>query len=175
MLNRWTFWLICWLLLVGALPGCQESAPEGRWTADSGVDVADANADGTDDVDAADVPDLGTGDARDGGEVDGGSECSEDTDHDALSDCEEAELCTDPTDGDTDGDGLSDYEEIVEGTNPCKADTDDDGVDDKTEFRVGLNPNKPSTFDDGVTDVNRWRVGACYPPEDPEHDRRFSR
>jgi hypothetical protein len=170
MLNRLTFWLTCGLVLVGALPGCQESAPEGRWTADSGVDSADANADGTDDTDAKDVPDLGTGDARDGGDVDAGSECSEDTDHDALSDCEEAELCTDPTDGDTDGDGLSDYEEIVEGTNPCKADTDDDGVDDKTEFRVGLDPNKPSTFDDGIRDRNRWRVGACYPPEDPEHD-----
>jgi hypothetical protein len=162
---------MCGVIVSGALPACQESAPEEYWTADTaGVDAADLNADTTADVDAADVPDMQTGDARDGGEDDGGSECSEDTDDDGLDDCEEAELCTDPTDGDTDEDGLSDLEELDVGTDPCKADTDDDGVEDRTELRVGLNPNRSSTFDDGIRDRDRWRVNACAIPDDPAHD-----
>jgi hypothetical protein len=151
------------------LLACQESAPEANWTTDTGVDAADANTDARGDAD----PDDGGGDTRDvqdGGDEDTRPDCSKDSDGDMLNNCDEAELCTDPTNADTDEDGLSDFEELREGTDPCDPDTDDDGADDPTELDVGLNPNDRQTFDDGVLDGNRWRVDACAPPMDPSED-----
>jgi hypothetical protein len=115
-------------------------------------------------------PDMGNGQPDGGEDADTGPNCSLDTDADGLNNCDEAELCTSPTNGDTDDDQLSDFEELSAGTNPCKADTDSDGADDATELDLGLNPNKPSTFDDGILDGNRWRVNACAPPDDPDED-----
>jgi hypothetical protein len=115
-------------------------------------------------------PDMGNEQSDGGGDADTGPNCSLDTDADGLNNCDEAELCTSPTDGDTDDDQLSDFEELNAGTDPCKADTDNDGADDSTELDLGLNPNKPSTFDDGILDGNRWRVNACAPPDDPDED-----
>ncbi len=149
---------------------------------DSGTDVSDVQMDVRQDSGQPDAepdtredvqPDVepDTPDEEpDSGDSDSGPDCSLDTDADGLNNCDEAEMCTSPTDGDTDDDQLGDLEELTEGTDPCKADTDNDGADDKTELEVSLNPNKPSTFDDGIIDGNRWRVRACEPPEDPDED-----
>ncbi len=69
------------------------------------------------------------------------SEGSSDSDHDGLTDDEEAKLGTDPHNPDTDGDGLSDGDEVLKyGTNPLKADTDGDGYPDGAEVQKGYNP-----------------------------------
>mgnify|MGYP002277138852 CR=1 FL=1 len=168
MLKRATFLLMCGLLFSGVFPACQESPPEGNWSADAGVDAADVNADARGD---AELDDGGSDavDVQDGGEEDTGPDCSKDSDGDMLNNCDESELCTDPTNADTDDDGLNDLEELQEGTDPCDPDTDDDGVDDPAEFKFGLNPNDPETFD-GVPDASRWRVDACAKPVDSSED-----
>jgi hypothetical protein len=76
-----------------------------------------------------------------------------DTDGDGLTDAEEAERYTDPTDADTDGDGLSDYDEIhVYGTDPNDDMTDDDDIPDGAEVHIGTDPNDADSDDDGLTD-----------------------
>jgi hypothetical protein len=140
---------------------------------DSGQPDADPDAepDTREDTEPDVEPDMGDEETDGGGDdADTGPDCSLDTDADGLNNCDEAELCTSPTDGDTDDDQLSDLEELAAGTDPCKADTDNDGADDATELDLGLNPNKPSTFDDGILDGNRWRVNACAAPDDPDED-----
>ena len=145
--------------------------PDSEEESDSGQPDAqpDAEPDTREDVQPDVEPDTGDQET-DGGGGDTGPDCSLDTDADGLNNCDEAELCTSPTDGDTDDDQLSDFEELAAGTDPCKADTDNDGADDSTELDLGLNPNKPSTFDDGVLDGERWRVNACAAPDDPDED-----
>jgi hypothetical protein len=67
-----------------------------------------------------------------------------DTDHDGLTDQEEATLGTDPTKADTDSDGLTDFEEVnIYQTNPLNPDTDGDSYNDGTEVRTGNNPKGP--------------------------------
>ena len=57
-----------------------------------------------------------------------------DSDDDGLTDAEEADLGTDPSDADTDGDELSDGDEVhVYATDPSDPDTDDGGVSDGVE------------------------------------------
>jgi len=56
-----------------------------------------------------------------------------DSDDDGLSDYEENQLGTDPTNDDTDGDGISDKDEAIDGTDPTKVDTDEDGLDDNVD------------------------------------------
>lgn len=51
-------------------------------------------------------------------DTDGCSASQRDTDHDGLTDAEEAELGTDPAKADTDGDGYPDGDEVEEATNP---------------------------------------------------------
>ncbi|MFA4873495.1 MAG: hypothetical protein WC659_06235 [Patescibacteria group bacterium] len=66
----------------------------------------------------------------------------QDSDHDGLTDQEEASLGTSPTNVDTDFDGLFDYEEAKTfKTNPLRADTDGDGFSDGQEVKNGYNPN----------------------------------
>jgi hypothetical protein len=156
------------VILSLSLLACQESPPEGNWSADAGVDAADANADTRGDAD----PDDGGSDAKDvqdSGDEDTGPDCSKDSDGDNINNCDEAELCTSPTNADTDEDGLSDFEELEEGIDPCDPDTDDDGVDDQTELDVGLDPEDSQTFD-GVSDGDLWRVDACPTPMNPLED-----
>lgn len=107
-------------------------------------------------ADTSDPPDTGGSN-----DVDAGPSCEEDDDRDGLSNCEEANLCTDPDDGDTDDDGLSDFEELQRHqTDPCNSDTDNDGLDDGDEIDYDFDPNNPTT--DGKTlDGERWIVGAC--------------
>lgn len=67
-----------------------------------------------------------------------------DTDHDGVSDQEEALYGTDPTKVDTDNDGLTDRDEVkVFKTDPNKADTDGDGFSDGVEVRGGYDPKGP--------------------------------
>ncbi len=185
-MRRMTSCLFAVAVFSGILLACQEPASNTNWTTDVGgdapsdtsvdgtgdlgVDDAGADGDGSTGPDTSDTRDQDQDTQPDGADTYSGPDCSKDTDGDRLNNCDEAELCTDPTDSDTDGDGLSDYKEVVEGTDPCKADTDEDGADDATELEAGLNPNKPDTFEDGVTDGNRWRTDACAPPADPSED-----
>ena len=67
-----------------------------------------------------------------------------DSDGDALGDCREYALGTDPSDPDTDGDGLEDGDEVARGTDPLKPDTDGGGVPDGEEVNRGTNPLNPS-------------------------------
>ena len=67
-----------------------------------------------------------------------------DSDHDGLTDTEEAALGTDPNNSDTDQDGLTDREEVkVYNTDPLKADTDGDGYKDGDEVKNGYDPKGP--------------------------------
>ncbi|MBT8137888.1 MAG: hypothetical protein KJO54_12795 [Gammaproteobacteria bacterium] len=63
-----------------------------------------------------------------------------DLDGDGLTNLEEYNLGTDPTETDTDGDTLGDGDEVALGTNPAKSDTDGDGVSDSGEVNSGLDP-----------------------------------
>jgi len=55
---------------------------------------------------------------------------------------------------DTDGDGLSDADEAQRGTNPTQNDSDGDGVFDGFEVSIGLDPTRPDTDGDGVSDYD---------------------
>lgn len=67
-----------------------------------------------------------------------------DSDHDGLTDEEEATLGTNPNEVDTDGDNLYDYEEVkVYQTDPLNPDTDGDGYLDGEELLHGYNPKGP--------------------------------
>lgn len=105
-----------------------------------------------------------------------------DTDGDGLTDAEEAELGTDPTNPDTDEDGLFDGEEVREGgpgTDPTKYDTDGDGFGDNQEVVTGSDPldpeSVPATGEPGVdsdgdllTDVQEAEIGTD--PNNPDTD-----
>lgn len=68
-------------------------------------------------------------------------EIATDSDHDGLSDVDEAKLGTDPKNPDTDGDGLKDGQEVKKyKTNPLDADTDDGGINDGIEVKNGADP-----------------------------------
>lgn len=67
-----------------------------------------------------------------------------DSDGDGLTDAEEIQAGTDPTNPDTDNDGLGDREEVqTYGTDPLDADTDGDTYLDGGEVAGGYNPNGP--------------------------------
>ena len=79
-----------------------------------------------------------------------------DQDGDGLTDIEEGDLGTDPTDGDSDDDGLGDQEEVDAGTNALDCDSDGDGLSDGLESGV---------VDAGAgTDVS---AGCFTPDADP--------
>ena len=64
-----------------------------------------------------------------------------DSDSDALTDCEESFLKTDPLLADTDGDGLQDgYEQTMPGCDPLVYNDDRDGTSSMEEVLLGLNP-----------------------------------
>ncbi len=67
-----------------------------------------------------------------------------DRDKDGLSDQEEKELGTSPTNKDTDADGLFDKEEVkTYKTDPLDPDTDGDTYQDGAEVKGGYDPNGP--------------------------------
>jgi len=90
--------------------------------------------------------------------------CEVDCDYDGLSNCEEAQLGTDPCNNDTDGDGLGDLEELQVGSDPLNPDSDGDGLNDYDEIFFGFSPTNPSTYNDGILDGDRWIVSACDDP-----------
>lgn len=65
------------------------------------------------------------------------------SDNDGLSDSDEVTRGTNPLNEDTDGDGLSDSQETV--SNPLLADTDGDGFPDNVEIEGGSNPADASS------------------------------
>ena len=67
-----------------------------------------------------------------------------DRDQDGLTDAQETDLGTDPTEADSDHDGLNDQAELeVHGTDPLIADTDGDSYIDGVEVLGGYNPKGP--------------------------------
>jgi hypothetical protein len=105
-----------------------------------------------------------------------------DTDGDGLTDAEEAEIGTDPTNPDTDEDGLFDGEEVREGgtgTDSTAYDTDGDGFGDNQEVVNGSAPLDPSSVpatgepggdSDGdlLTDAEEAEIGTD--PNSPDTD-----
>jgi hypothetical protein len=70
------------------------------------------------------------------------SGASLDSDKDGLTNAEEVQNGTDPSNSDSDNDSLSDFDEIkTYKTNPLKPDTDGDGFMDGAEVKGGYNPN----------------------------------
>lgn len=77
-----------------------------------------------------------------------------DPDGDGLSNEQERQLGTDPTNPDSDGDGLSDGEELsVTATNPTNPDSDNDTLNDWIEINTTrTDPNNRDTDNDGIAD-----------------------
>jgi alpha-tubulin suppressor-like RCC1 family protein len=76
----------------------------------------------------------------------GAGKCKLDSDHDGLTDLQEAFFGTDPNNADSDGDGITDGDEtFVRHTDPKNADSDYDGVSDGQEILDGTDPNDPQS------------------------------
>jgi len=73
------------------------------------------------------------------------SDAALDGDSDGLTNLEEWQNFTDPTNADSDNDGLSDGDEVnTHGTDPRDTDTDGDSLSDGGEVAVGLDPLDPA-------------------------------
>ena len=79
---------------------------------------------------------------------------SDDFDKDGLTNTQEYDLNTDPTNRDSDGDTLADSAEVnaAAATNPLSSDSDNDGLPDWWEVAQGLNPNSSSGMDGTLGD-----------------------
>jgi len=88
-----------------------------------------------------------------------------DFDDDGLSDLEEYNAGTNPTEADSDDDGISDPDEIANGTDPGNPDSDDDGLSDGTEDTLGTDPLNPDSDGDGRPDGDEVASGSN--PNDP--------
>jgi hypothetical protein len=90
------------------------------------------------------------------------ADAAEDFDGDGLTNLEEFEAGTDPSNPDTDGDGLNDGDEInVHGTDPLRADTDGDGLSDGAEINIHeTDPLNPDTDGDGFGDFQEVIHGS---------------
>jgi len=85
-----------------------------------------------------------------------------DQDNDGLTNAEEDNLGTDPTNPDSDGDGINDGDEVDNGSEPLDScnpdptagpcDQDDDGVTNSEESNIGTDPTNPDTDEDGIND-----------------------
>ncbi|MCB9741405.1 MAG: hypothetical protein H6741_29880 [Alphaproteobacteria bacterium] len=82
------------------------------------------------------------------------SKASRDCDYDGLTNGEEANLGTDPSDADSDDDGLSDGDEVnTWGSDPLSVDTDGDALDDGDEVNgYGSDPTNVNTDGDAWDD-----------------------
>jgi len=92
---------------------------------------------------------------------------SADPDNDGLTNLQEYQLGTDPTNPDTDGDGIPDGQEVKIGTNPLNSDTDGDGLPDGQELSLGTNPLNPDTDGDGIPDGIEVKLGTNPLVPDP--------
>jgi nitrous oxidase accessory protein NosD len=93
-----------------------------------------------------------------------------DFDGDQLTDLEEFQYGTDPTNPDTDGDGLKDNSEINRGTDPLNPDTDGDGSLDGEEVQRGTSPLDPDSDDDGLLDGVETDTGVFVDETDTGSD-----
>jgi len=80
-----------------------------------------------------------------------------DPDHDGLSNLQEWEYHTNPTNSDTDGDGMADAWEIAHGLDPqypndAGMDYDNSGLSNLQDYLLGLNPFNLDVNDDGLPD-----------------------
>ncbi|MCH2063779.1 MAG: thrombospondin type 3 repeat-containing protein, partial [Roseibacillus sp.] len=88
-----------------------------------------------------------------------------DFDDDGLTDLEEYEAGTNPTEADSDDDGVDDADEVANGTDPGNPDSDDDGLSDGMEDTLGTDPLDPDTDGDGHSDGEEVALGSN--PNDP--------
>jgi len=132
----------------------------GTSTVDMGADeyVADTDGDGLPDYwEIQYFGDLAQGA---GGDFDG----------DGLTNLQEYQAGTDPTNSDTDSDGMPDAWELQYGLDPLNsfdadADPDADGLTNLQEYQVGTNPLNPDTDFDGMPDG--WEVQYALDPNNP--------
>ena len=86
-----------------------------------------------------------------------------DSDGDALNECDELTLGTDPYDFDTEGDGLPDILEVLKGNNPLvddnKTDANADGISDMINFTMGLMPLQKPQF---INPLNLIKVSLKF-------------
>ncbi|MFW9850491.1 MAG: hypothetical protein ACFFF4_15275, partial [Candidatus Thorarchaeota archaeon] len=98
-----------------------------------------------------------------------------DSDSDGISDGQEKEIGSDPTDADFDDDGLTDYEEVqIYGTAYNNNDTDSDFMPDGFEIQMGLNPlvrdgDEDPDFD-GLLNYQEYLHGTMFNVSDTDHD-----
>lgn len=100
---------------------------------------------------------------------------ADDPDNDNLTNLEEFNLQTNPTNDDTDTDGLSDGDEINEyETDPTKKDSDSDGMDDGYEVDNSLDPLTNDSFEDPdadtLTNLEEFNIGSNPQSEDTDSD-----
>jgi alpha-tubulin suppressor-like RCC1 family protein len=94
-----------------------------------------------------------------------------DTDGDGLTNMDEVELGTDPSNADTNGDGVPDGASVESGVDPLETDYDGDGLTNTEEMALGTDPFIADTDGDGVDDgddgfpLDPTRQTA--PPPDP--------
>ncbi|MEA5389224.1 hypothetical protein VB773_20145 [Haloarculaceae archaeon H-GB2-1] len=112
-----------------------------------------------------------------------GAEPSGDTDGDGLSDAQEADLGTDPTDRDTDDDHYWDRDEVTSGTDPTDStdyphrDSDGDKYTDLDELEHGTDPQDPTEYPsdhdsdgDKLTDDRERAIGTDPTERDTDGD-----
>jgi hypothetical protein len=83
-------------------------------------------------------------------------------DGDGLTNLEEYNYGTDPTNPDTDGDGLNDGDEVSFSTDPNNPDTDSDGLLDGQEISMGKNPLKRDVHAFHLVVSFNWNVSDAY-------------
>ena len=92
-----------------------------------------------------------------------------DLDSDGLTNLEEYEHGTIPTDSDTDNDGLTDGAEVnTYSTSPTN--TDSDGLSNLGEFQHGANPGDTDSDDDGLTDGAEVNTYGSNPTDTDSDD-----
>jgi PKD repeat protein len=89
-----------------------------------------------------------------------------DKDGDGLTNQEEYQWGTDPTNPDTDGDGMSDRWEVIYNLNPlvndASGDNDNDRLTNLTEYQYGANPAYSDTDGDQMSD--EWEIAMGLNP-----------
>ena len=97
----------------------------------------------------------------DGEEVQAGtSPSNNDSDFDGLRDGDERRLATNPLKADTDSDGVVDGLEVYLGIDPLNSDSDGDGINDGTEVNLGTNPLKSDSDGDTLSDSAEIQLGT---------------
>jgi uncharacterized membrane protein len=97
-----------------------------------------------------------------------------DSDSDQLQDGPEVkQYGTDPLNPDTDGDRLSDGDEIQRGTDPLSPDSEGDRLNDGDEVERGTDPLNPDSDSDGLGDGDEVERGTDPLEPDSDEDKLF--